>query len=173
MGIRFEPVSFTSAEAEAVIDISGTQQRNLRRAGYLAEPPYSPLDLAKMLIMRKLDRIYIPPAASSNIAGMKMAGAAQSAALLVLIYAQINPNTVYDPDGLARGEKPIKVSPAGPAARFLIVSGADARPRFEKNLSKVEGDENDSPAVIVIDLRAMGAELVSRAGQPLWRVEAE
>jgi hypothetical protein len=169
--IRFEQVTFASSEAEEITGISQTQQRNLRRAGYLKETPYPPASLAKMLIMGKLDRLNIPPAFSSGIADHKVTKAIDSAAVLVLIHAQLNPSAIYDPDDRARGEKPIKVSPAAPAARFLIVSGDEMD--FEKSLSKIQGDENDSPAVIVLDLRAMGSELVRRAGQPLWRVETD
>jgi hypothetical protein len=170
MDIRFEPVTFTSAETEAVTGISGEQQRNFRRADHLERQVghnmIIPIQLAKLLIMRKLDLLHVPPSASSKIAGLTKAS--HSAAELILAFAQDFPDTVDDPQDRAEGEKPIKVSPGGIAARFLVVAGD--RPRFVKDLSGIQGDENDSPAVIVIDLRAMAAELVKRANKPLWRV---
>jgi hypothetical protein len=166
--IRFEEAKFTSAEAEAISGISGTQQRNLRRAGYLEEPPYSPLGIAKMLIMGQLDDLDIPPATSSEIADHKVDKQVQSAAGLVLIFAQTNQSSIYDPLGRAGDDKPIRTAPGWDSPRFLVKGN---RIWFEKDLYNVVGHNESPPSVIVIDLRGLAAELVKRAGKPLWRVE--
>jgi hypothetical protein len=168
--IRFEEAKFTSAEAEAISGISGTQQRNLRRAGYLEEPPYSPLGIAKMLIMGQLDDLDIPPATSSEIADHKVDKHVQSAAGLVLIFAQTNPSSIYDPLRRVAHDKPIQTAPGWVGPRFLV---KDNRTRFEKDLSNVVGHTDSPPSVIVIDLHGLATELVKRAGKPLWRVEYE
>jgi hypothetical protein len=172
--VRFEQVTFTSAEATAITGVSGTQQRNLRRHGYLDEPHhgtrwnrYEPADLAKLLLINELDRLHIPPSFSSEIASFRKA--AKSAAVLILAFAQECDGTLDDPFDRAGGEKPIKVSPGGVVGRYLVVSGEQTW--LEKDRVAVVGSETDSPPVIVIDLQWIAGELVKRAKKPLWRVE--
>lgn len=171
MDIEFKPATFTAAEIEAITGVSGVQQRNLRRHGYLPQQSgarwtrYELTDAGKLFIMGKSERLGITPSTATKItdfAGPNMKSAAQ---LIVALAAQI-PAAVSDPDGLSSShEAPIKISPGGLSTKFLIFASAKGklRPTLQDTVP------NSCDVFIGLNLQTLAKEFVDRAG-PLWTI---
>lgn len=167
--IDFQQTTFTPAEAETITGVNVVQQRNLRRHGYLPKTSkgmtrFKIKEAAGLLVMGKLAERGIPPSTSTEVAN--------SAAALIMLFAQDCSGAIHDPENRARGEKPIKYLRLT-RRRFLVAYGKSENEfSFENDLTTFYAGKSDADltAAIVLDLQRLAETLCARAGTPLWCV---
>jgi hypothetical protein len=78
------------------------------------------------------------------------------------------PSAIFDPNNVARGEKPLKYAP-GFLRKFLI--SLPSRHRFENDIGAFYGKGPDDLSVaIVLDLQRLSRLFVERSPRPLVTV---
>lgn len=174
MGTRFEFSTFTSAEAARVSGVNGTQQRNLRRHGYLPEQGkgwtrYSIQDVARLIVVGKLSELGVTPAVSTKVADKKWRRTAQSAATIICAFAANDRDAILEDVPNKFDEDPIKTGPLG-LPRFLVI-----RPGRECDFARQAPTftEDGEGALTVMDLQGLARLLVKRAEKPLVTVKAD
>ena len=161
-----EPVTFTARQAAKITGMSEAQQRNHRRHGYLPKTNqgwsrFTPVELAELLVMQQLAGRGLSPAGA-----MPILKAMQSspAAALVSYWARSTPGAINPhPDHVDELEDPDP--PPAHTPRYFVFDGVDSK--VVSSLDQTFEHTSDQVAAIVIDLKALGAQLVDRAG-PLW-----
>lgn len=167
--ISFVCETFAAGETADVTGVSVMQQRNLRRLGHDDKSTSSHerrdlLSLAKLRVLKLLGDFGLPPGAIKDIAA--------SAAVIVSAWAAREPAALHDPEGLAKGERPVRGDPSG--QRFLIWDGQTAEftasaAEFDSIFAGLKSRKSIA-AAIVIDLRAVAEDMVRRSPKPFWRV---
>jgi MerR HTH family regulatory protein len=182
MAVTFRNVesTFTAGEAERITGVSTATQRDWRRRGYLPSgkngwTQYETMELGSLASMGALQDRGIGPKVSRPIA--------RSAALRIMSYALSRPGAIEDQtDGeytrfeRKRGSQSVvNWTGGGHAQRYLVV-WADGQMVFTSDIARAFGEAPENSkyqgAIIVLDLEALGALLVQRAGRPLVTVES-
>lgn len=172
MGIKFIFSTFTPAEAETISGISGMQQRNLRRHGYLPEEGkgwtrYSIEELARLMVIAALSEVGVTPAVGSYVADEQVGRTTKSAATIIWALACNNPDAILRNVVTQLDERPVKLSPSG-LPRFLIVLPGK-KIKFESVVPTFESG-TDGHVATVIDLQGLANAIVQRARKPLVTV---
>jgi hypothetical protein len=174
--VEYVDAIFTPAEAEKITGVSHTLQRDWRRRGFLASfegwARFTSTDLAHMLVIQSLSAHGIGPSVSSPYART----IAQRLAAWCLTIREAWSGELEEAFGSA-DVPPVRefsVLTTGPLRRFVMVSNTGFVTSAD-DLTRTFDAIDDNPwlSAVVLDLQAMGRELVHRAGRPLVYVNVE
>lgn len=174
MGITFIESSFRPGEIRHLTGLSLVHQTKLRERGHLGPKNggwarYSVQDAARLLAIAKLSLLGIGPTT-----GTSLFDKASAAATHIIRFAYNIPGAIYDPNNLAKGERPLSFFPENMTRRYLIAYGTDgeglafAREGELDQLFKLTGE--NLCAAIVLDLKRIAVDFAVGAGKPLVTV---
>jgi hypothetical protein len=163
MGREF--TTFTSSEVEAIARVSGDQQRNFRRSGYIRKgkggwTKFELRDVAELVIIGfHLDR-KTPPSVASKLA--------RECAPMVCAWALQDKRAIQGGDKALRDELQKKFAPDG-LRRYAVVTGL-SQIAYAKNVGEILAALAGNGDAIVLDLMFYGRIISDGAKRALVNV---
>lgn len=174
---------FSPSEAQVITGVDLANQRNWRRRGYLPKgqggwTEFEAPDLAKMLVFQSLANRGIGPSSAQEDAYWASLGILYAALKWIdSIDDKTGENFWWkykDIPGEAAGMICRKLSKVIPGGRFWVW-WADGKSEclddIRKAFNESSWSEKYGGAVVVLDLQALGSQLLDRAGRPLVTIE--
>lgn len=170
MKVITHAITFTAREAARITGVSPVQQRNYRRHGYLQGTDagwnrFGPSEIAELFVMNQLSERGIAPAHFRSILWPE--NTASDWAGLVLEWSKQHGAILTDPEGVRPVEVRIPPRPKR-LPRYAVLSSSGQT--LIEDLSSVFDGSRDMMTAIVLDLAALGYELIEQTGA-LWYEE--